>query len=1622
MTCSHMSKEYWGELMSLLYRLTRHSRLLPAAAVLFAVIFAVPASADMPTLRILGNGAPDEIPGITLLSSSRQGVEMEFELPTLAVAEDMIDGKVFHTLSIPGGGDAGEIGQPGLPVFGRLVAIPDRADVRISYTVLEEEEYDGYRILPVQPRDAASLVLDSAAYAVNSFGNAHPVITGDPALMRGFRVASLTFQPVSYNPAMEKIRVARRIRVELSFEGENLTNQRTGESRPIPRSFDRIYREAVINYDDFAGDRAVEDGTYLIICPNSSAVTSRLEPLVEWRRRSGTRVYLATTAETGTTTSSIKNYIQNAYDNWEYPPEYIAIVGDHNGSYAIPTWFHSGGGEGDHPYGQLEGDDILLDVHIGRLSIQNTTHLDVIIDKIMGYERNPYTQDPSWFTAATLAGDPSISGFSCVQLMQWVKTRLLQLNYTRVDTIYSGSFTSQMTASLNQGSTVFCYRGWLGMSGWSNSNTYQLTNGYRLPFGTISTCGTGNFASENETRSEGFLRAGSVGNPKGTIGCIGTATSSTNTRYNNAMTKGTWHAVIYADIREMGAALTMGKLGLYINYPGQTYAVSRNSYWNNLMGDPAVPVWTAYPATMTVSHPSQIAVGTNAVNVTVSQGFMPVAGAKVCLMKGTETWSVGYTDASGFCQLPVSALTTGTMQVTVTKYDHKPYLADMPVTIPLQYVGFQDYELDDSQGNGNGRLNPGETVGLPILLRNFGSQTANSVSAELTTDDPYVTLISDNQTYGNIAGGQTAWSSGDYVFSLDPACPNGHVIRFGLDIVSGMSNWQSIVEITVSSAEFVAGTVTLYGDGGNGRIDPGQTVDLAVRLNNTGDENASGITAVLTSASPWITVVDPSGSYPNIPMGGNETNSVNRFTVEASDETFAGHEAPFEIITTFNGGVIDTTRFSLVIGLRTATDPTGPDAYGYYAFDNTDTSYLESPTYDWIEVDPNYGGTGAEIVLGDYGEHQDKSRTINLPFTFQYYGETFDRVTVCSNGWLAFGDTYLTDYRNWTIPSAGSPQNLVAVFWDDLYQSGGAGVFQRYDAANNRWICQWSRMRNRFGNHLETFQVILHDPAHYPTVSGDGIIDMQYHTVNNVDTTDGYATVGIQNRDQTVGLLYTYFNLYTPGSATLAAGRAIRFMPIAAQPTGVLEGMVINASHMNAPIPGAEVSILGGGRVFYTSADGSYGGSAPIGTFDITASAAGFEPDTAHAVTINESSTTQLNFSLTDIAGPEITDVTVLERTTDNTGPYVVDASIYDASGIASAEVIYRVNGGGWIPVPMTLSLDGWSGEIPGLPSGMTIDYYVQARDNAGWESVYPHGAPADFLTFLITEMFYFYDVEDPEDTDWITGVPGDDATAGLWERADPIGTEWNGDPVQPDHDHTPDPGVICFITGQHTAGQGPGYNDVDDGCTTLMSPTFDLSGQERAFVTYWRWWAITGNSADDTFIIDVSGNGGLDWVPLERVDSHENFWRERSFDLTEFIELTDQVVFRWVACDLGSPGLVEAAIDDFGIEVFRAASASVGDPDTPSAFVLFQNRPNPFSRDTAIRFSLEQASSARLTVYDVQGRRVRSLVDGSLPAGAHTVVWNGRDDHGGEVPSGVYFYRLDAGGRSGMRKLLHLE
>ena len=115
-----------------------------------------------------------------------------------------------------------------------------------------------------------------------------------------------------------------------------------------------------------------------------------------------------------------------------------------------------------------------------------------------------------------------------------------------------------------------------------------------------------------------------------------------------------------------------------------------------------------------------------------------------------------------------------------------------------------------------------------------------------------------------------------------------------------------------------------------------------------------------------------------------------------------------------------------------------------------------------------------------------------------------------------------------------------------------------------------------------------------------------------------------------------------------------------------------------------------------------------------------------------------------------------------------------------------------------------------------------------------------------------------------------------------------------------------------------------------------------------------------------------------------------------------------------------KAALDFLGL------SDSGVIPNHPTSFGLSQNYPNPFNPSTTIAFELPEFSTVALRVYDLMGQKVRTILEGDLPAGSYGTGsgragfrWFGDDDNGIPVASGVYFVRMDAQGRSGASTML---
>ena len=237
---------------------------------------------------------------------------------------------------------------------------------------------------------------------------------------------------------------------------------------------------------------------------------------------------------------------------------------------------------------------------------------------------------------------------------------------------------------------------------------------------------------------------------------------------------------------------------------------------------------------------------------------------------------------------------------------------------------------------------------------------------------------------------------------------------------------------------------------------------------------------------------------------------------------------------------------------------------------------------------------------------------------------------------------------------------------------------------------------------------------------------------------------------------------------------------------------------------------------------------------------------------------------------------------------------------------------------------------------GMLIRYYIQAVNSEGIVQTYPSNAPENTILFIVGDLPDVYSNNfEISSTDWTIGDPSDDASAGIWELAEPIATfNDDGFQVAPGYDSTED-GTYCFVTGNGYEEGNGGYDDVDGGKTTLLSPHFDLSSYEDVVMTFWRWYTndIGDNGNSDVWLIQATTNGGESWIDIENTSISNASWIKSRFILSDYMNMTDDVQFKFIAEDIfyngdaGSGGsLVEAAIDDFILEYVLSEPFLLGD------------------------------------------------------------------------------------------------
>ena len=1072
-------------------------------------------------------GAADLLRPSVQLSSSEHGVQvnLDFQQVTAEQWREMLDDpQGFHN---HGYGVYGEPGEPALPMFTILVPVTEMGDHVVSEVIRVDQPLNGL-VLKAAPPGHLDSDLDPVQVEPYDWNRTNRSMAIEAELGDAVQIKGVTYLPLSVHP----IRLNETTRtpyipttLELHIQGAELGD-------PTLISMDGGLRSVSLPEDQF-----VSRGHYLIISPPQ--FLDYMQYFVNWKRRMGYEVTVTSTAVTGNSASTIQNYIQDAWDTWESRPDHLVIVGDED--QGIPGhYIQNPQGDNlvtDHPYGLLEGDDSFPELMVGRLSVDTISELVAFTAKIVRYESEPYMDDPAWFQRALMIST-TWGAASTQATKEWVADKLIEHGYDQVYTAYHPqvSNTSAIANPINSGVGFVNYRGFGMYNGWfgpdfMNSNIYSLINtGAKNPVITSVVCGGGNFAaSENDPCfGEVWTRVGTFSVPNGAVAFFGPSELYTHTQFNNVIDIGIYSGIFDQGMSTLGEALWNGKFELWRNYHSNSYFPFNQTpefyhHVYNLLGDPGMQLWTAVPEVLEVAHLSTLSSGDNHLEISVTdESGTPVPSAYVALTHPLNAWG-GYTNASGNIVLPFAAMEQTEVQLTITGKNLYPYQSTLPIINephPLELV-----EWSFAEG-----MQPiaGESGAMVMTLNNPG-EVLSEVEVRLTS--AYADLHLDTTfTIPSFA----AQSNYLDTLLLDiPTTHHGTPFTIEMMVQSDETNWSWQQFFTIQAPHLEIAEVAVI----SGNLSVGGSAELELMIENTGGAASHPMT-ITPMGIDFVSYAPGALNCPAIELDASLVVS-GPIQIVFDELLFPGEQLTlyFECAQPER---VDTLEVQVVLDGANRFGPSPRDAYGYRMFDQFDLNYSKAPVFDWEELSTSLGGNGTPVGIHDIWEEDDESVVLQLPFTVNYYGQNYDQITVCSNGWAAFGSHSVVNFHNRRIPSPIGPPAMIAPFWDDLITSPGA-VYTKHDAENDLFIIEWSRLQSLFYSNQISFQVVLYGNTLHPTEGGENDIKFQYLNFQNVDISSNFATIGIEAPNSEIGIEASYNNDFDPSIEIIEAGSALLF-------------------------------------------------------------------------------------------------------------------------------------------------------------------------------------------------------------------------------------------------------------------------------------------------------------------------------------------------------------------------------------------------------------------------------------------------------------------------------------------------
>ena len=802
---------------------------------------------------------------------------INYSISELNITDLTNDQGSFYRLSVPGHGRSSEPGKPELPIFSRLISIPEGSGFRINISNVNssiikpsEKKIEGH-LFPAQESESKSIQrtkpqfkLDKRTYASKDFIPGDTVKIESLGTSRNTRLANLYISPVRYNPHSNQVAVITSMRIEITFV--NSVKTAKGALSSDRALFNETLDKGVLNFNPREVIPGYSDQAVKMIIVTDTSFRKLLEPFIKWKTQKGFRVKVLYkgTRYAGNDFSHLKDTLTKIYKAGsasDPPPEYLLIIGDVT---RIP-YYGTGGSENitDMYYGEFDGNgDYIPEMFIGRLPVADTTQLKTVLNKIIQYEKFDFVDINNFYSRAIASAgyDAGYASYMNGQL-KYAFTNYLTpangINGYRFNYPESETSKDSIIKIINKGVSFINYTGHGDESGWlhvniKSSDIQSFENKNMYPFIISNACRTAEFNLAN-----GFGTEMLTTSEKGAVGFIG---CSNDSYWDEDYAWAVGPGIISGDPTYNGTGLgaydrlfhthgespsdwyfTMGQ----INYAGNLAVSASTSprkkyYWEtyNLIGDPSVIPILGKPGTFTVSLPDTLPNGIKSLTLNVDP-FAYVAVSHFDVL-----WDASYASASGTVDLKMPGLSNDSCLVVITGQNKRPVIKKIKISnIHKEYINLTTSGINDIGGNNNSRADFGESVFLKLTISNLGLTDAHNLYAKISSGSDLVTIKSDSVSIGTLAANSETVLSDKLAFTISDKVTDLSTATFNLILKDQFFEKKYTIDICIHAPnlQIISCTLDDKTEGNSNNIpDPGETFRLIFKVKNNGSSNIEG--------------------------------------------------------------------------------------------------------------------------------------------------------------------------------------------------------------------------------------------------------------------------------------------------------------------------------------------------------------------------------------------------------------------------------------------------------------------------------------------------------------------------------------------------------------------------------------------------------------------------------------------------------------------------------------------------------------------------------------------------------------------------------------------------------------